>query len=79
MMNVYSINLIVPESIEIYLSDKSPAGTIDAGKYVAELNNGQQSGSYSLYEADENFVKGALKNANVHLSVNSTGQVKILE
>jgi len=77
-MNIHTINLVVSNTLTIYLSNGSNAGTISPGNYVAELNLGQQPGCYSLYEADQNFVKGDLKQANIFLSVSPTGRVEIL-
>lgn len=78
MAAVFSINLVLAQSFQLLLSSGGPAGDpLEAGNYVAEPNTGQQTGTFSLYEADANFVKGT-RLANVHLAVAPNGQVFLM-
>jgi len=79
MIFIASINLIIQQPTQLALSDGSPAGVpLQPGNYVAELNVGQQPGSYSLYTADASFQKTSGSVANVCLSIATNGQVDIV-
>lgn len=78
MAAVFSINLVLAQNFQLLLSNGAKAGgQLKAGNYVAEPNAGQQPGTFSLYEADANFVKGTHV-ANVHLTIALDGQVLLM-
>ena len=75
MISLSSINLVIGSRITIFNSNGSVAGHLESGNYVAEFNEGQQTGWYSIYSADTTFQKGDLKLANVFLWIGADGRV----
>lgn len=79
MVTLSSLNLVIEEPKQLLLVNGNPAGRpLEPGNYVAKPNIDQESGAYSLYEADAHFHVRGGSVANVYLSITPGGQVFLL-